>query len=296
MKRSLLLFCALSVMLLPALALKAQVTTGAMSGLVADKAGKPMTGVRVMATHEPSGTKYGSITGSTGRYNIPGLRTGGPYTVQVSAVGMKTEKYSDIFVKLGETYVLNSKLDEGEVKLSEITVISQKGAVMSSERTGAATTINREVINSVPTISRNIIDFTKVTPQANGRSFGGQDNRMNNLTIDGSVFNNSFGLSGENNECGGIYQIARPKVNMCYPPLRWQTYDVDFTAAKYDAAGKKTSDATATIRHNGVVIHKDLVFPKATPGREGEANSPGAIFLQDHGNPVAFRNIWIVEK
>lgn len=106
----------------------------------------------------------------------------------------------------------------------------------------------------------------------------------------------SFGLSGENNECGGIYQIARPKVNMCYPPLRWQTYDVEFTAAKYDAAGKKTSDATATIRHNGVVIHKDLVFPRATPGRENEANSPGALFLQDHGNPVAFRNIWVVEK
>lgn len=106
----------------------------------------------------------------------------------------------------------------------------------------------------------------------------------------------SFGLSGENNECGGIYQIARPKVNMCYPPLRWQTYDVEFTSAKYDAAGKKTSDARATIKHNGVVIHNDLVFPKATPGRENEGNSPGAIFLQDHGNPVAFRNIWIVEK
>jgi len=106
----------------------------------------------------------------------------------------------------------------------------------------------------------------------------------------------SFGLSGENNECGGIYQIARPKVNMCYPPLRWQTYDVEFTSAKYDAAGKKSSDARATIKHNGVVNHNDLVFPKATPGRENEGNSPGAIFLQDHGNPVAFRNIWIVEK
>jgi hypothetical protein len=106
----------------------------------------------------------------------------------------------------------------------------------------------------------------------------------------------SFGLSGENNECGGIYQIAKPKVNMCYPPLSWQTYDVDFTAARYDASGKKTADAKATIRHNGIVIHQDLVFPRATPGREGEANSPAGIYLQDHGNPVAFRNIWIVEK
>lgn len=196
MKRSLLLFCALSVMLLPALALKAQVTTGAMSGLVVMQDGKPLTGARVVAIHTPSGTKYGSITGPTGRYAVAGLRTGGPYTVEISAIGMKTAKFGDITIQLGQTYVLDAKLQEGEVKLSEIVVTSKKGSVLSNERTGAATNINKDVINAVPTLNRNIIDFTKVTPQANGRSFGGQDNRMNNLTIDGSVFNNSFGLSG----------------------------------------------------------------------------------------------------
>ncbi len=77
----------------------------------------------------------------------------------------------------------------------------------------------------------------------------------------------SFGLSGENNECGGIYQIAKPAINMCYPPLVWQTYDIDFTAAKYDATGKKTTNARVTIKHNGVVIHKDLELPHGTPAR-----------------------------
>lgn len=106
----------------------------------------------------------------------------------------------------------------------------------------------------------------------------------------------SFGLSGENNECGGIYQIAAPKVNMCFPPLQWQTYDIDFTAAKYDDAGNKTTNARVTIRHNGVVIHENLELPRQTPGKDTEANSPGALYLQGHGNPVVYRNIWVVPK
>jgi hypothetical protein len=106
----------------------------------------------------------------------------------------------------------------------------------------------------------------------------------------------SFGLEGEDNECGGIYSIAKPAVNMCFPPLAWQTYDIDFTAARYDANGNKTSNARATIKHNGVVIHDDLELPHGTPGRYAEGPEPESIFLQDHGNPVVFRNIWVVVK
>lgn len=106
----------------------------------------------------------------------------------------------------------------------------------------------------------------------------------------------SFGLEGENNECGGIYQIAKPLVNMCLPPLTWQTYDIDFTAAKYDASGKKTANARATIKHNGVVIHDNLELPKGTPGKNPEGPGPDVIYFQGHGNPVVYRNIWIVEK
>ncbi len=106
----------------------------------------------------------------------------------------------------------------------------------------------------------------------------------------------SFGLKGENNECGGIYQIAEPDVNMCFPPLSWQTYDIDFTAARYGDDGKKTANARITVRHNGVVIHDDLELPHGTPGYHEEGPGPDVLFLQDHGNPVAFRNIWVVEK
>lgn len=106
----------------------------------------------------------------------------------------------------------------------------------------------------------------------------------------------SFGLEGEDNECGGIYSIAKPVVNMCYPPLAWQTYDIDFTAARYDDSGQKAKNARVTIKHNGVVIHNDLELPHGTPGFRAEGSEPDAIFLQDHGNPVVFRNIWVVEK
>ncbi len=105
----------------------------------------------------------------------------------------------------------------------------------------------------------------------------------------------SFGLTGENNECGGIYTVAKPIVNMCLPPLSWQTYDVEFRCARFDDAGKKTEDAVTTIKHNGVVIHDKLNL-KATPGGGQNEEKPGALYFQDHGNPVHFRNVWIVEK
>lgn len=105
----------------------------------------------------------------------------------------------------------------------------------------------------------------------------------------------SFGLKGENNECGGIYTIAKPKVNMCFPPLSWQTYDADFTAATW-AEGKKTANAKVTIRHNGVVIHEQQEIPKNTGGGKEESAEPSEFYLQDHGNPTFYRNIWVLEK
>ena len=105
----------------------------------------------------------------------------------------------------------------------------------------------------------------------------------------------SFGLEGENNECGGIYSIARPKVNACFPPLTWQTYDIDFTAPQYDG-DRKVKNARVTIRQNGIVIHDNLELPKGTPGKNPEGPGPDVIYLQGHGNPVVYRNIWLVRK
>jgi hypothetical protein len=106
----------------------------------------------------------------------------------------------------------------------------------------------------------------------------------------------SFGLEGENNECGAIYTIAKPAVNMCFPPLSWQTYDIDFTAARYGDHSNKTRNARVTIKHNGIVIHQNLELSSSTPGQHPEGPEHDSLFLQNHGNPVVFRNIWVVDR
>ena len=106
----------------------------------------------------------------------------------------------------------------------------------------------------------------------------------------------SFGLEGKYNECGGIYKVAAPRVNMCYPPLTWQSYDVDFTAARFDENGQKLKNAVISVRHNGVVIHENLEIPNKTGGGGPEDPSRGPLYLQGHGNPVVYRNIWVLEK
>jgi mono/diheme cytochrome c family protein len=106
----------------------------------------------------------------------------------------------------------------------------------------------------------------------------------------------SFGLEGKDNECGGLYTIKAPDVNMCFPPLSWQTYDVDFTAARWKD-GKKTANARVTVKHNGIVVQQDVELPKTTTGApSAESPEPGPIYLQDHGNPVRYRNIWVLPR
>jgi hypothetical protein len=107
----------------------------------------------------------------------------------------------------------------------------------------------------------------------------------------------SFGLSGEKNECGGIYSVAQPMVNMCYPPLTWQTYDIDYTAPRFDEQGMKLSDATLVVRHNGVLIHDGVKVPHCTTAAPISKEGPrGYLHLQNHGNPVRYRNFWVLRK
>ena len=108
----------------------------------------------------------------------------------------------------------------------------------------------------------------------------------------------SFGLEGKDNECGGIYSVKAPDVNMCYPPLSWQTYDIDFKAAKFDDQGKLVTNPRMTVRHNGVIVHNDVELPgerSTTAAPVGPGAESGPVFLQNHGCPLRYRNVWVVE-
>ncbi|MCE9565237.1 MAG: DUF1080 domain-containing protein [Planctomycetes bacterium] len=104
----------------------------------------------------------------------------------------------------------------------------------------------------------------------------------------------SFGLNGENNECGGIYTQHKPSVNMCYPPMSWQTYDIEFAPAQFGEDGKKAKNGRATIYHNGVKIHDNIEFPKECPGGQPEKAEAGPFQFQNHGDPVVYRNVWVL--
>jgi len=135
---------------------------------------------------------------------------------------------------------------------------------------------------------------TPFMPQANGQARGNSgvylQGRYEIQVLD------SFGLAGADNECGGIYEVAAPAVNMAFPPLAWQTYDIDFVAARFDAAGSKLANARVTVRHNGVTIHQDQEIPEPTGLGNAEDASPGTLDLQDHWNPVFYRNVWLEKR
>ena len=171
---------------------QAQVTTSSISGRISAADGEYLPGATVSAVHEPTGTQYGTVTSADGSYNLSNLRVGGPYSLTVSFVGFTSKVDNGITLQLGEKFVYNVTLAEEGKQLQEIVITSN--SLLNDRKTGASTNVSRQQLESLPTISRSLQDFTRLTPQVNGSSFGGSNNRYNNITIDGAVNNDVFGL------------------------------------------------------------------------------------------------------
>ena len=178
-----------------AVSASAQITTSAISGKVTDKAGESVPGATVVAVHAPSGTQYYAVTNEEGRFFVNGLRSGGPYTIEVNCLGYHSVKYSDVALSLAEVFNINPILADDTELLNEAIVISDIASKFSSEKTGAATNISNRFMSNMPTVTRSISDIAKLSPYANGMSFAGGDGRSTNFTVDGANFNNNFGLS-----------------------------------------------------------------------------------------------------
>ena len=156
--------------------------------------GEPVIGATVQAVHEPSGTRYTTVTNVDGRYAIQGMRVGGPYKVSVSYIGYNKKEFTGITLQLGETYNLNAKMSEDASQLEEV-VVSAHASKFAGEKTGASTNISQVQMQTIPTISRSISDLARLSPYANGMSFAGGDGRSTNFTLDGANLNNNFGLT-----------------------------------------------------------------------------------------------------
>ncbi len=243
-------YLSLIIALFAALSLNAQVTSGTITGSVKDNSGKALAGATVQVVHEPSGTKYKTVTTTEGIYNLPALRIGGPYKLTISYVGYTQQEVTDIFVQLGDPTKIDISMLDAKSQLTEVVVAgSRKGALISKDRKGTSTNFGRKVIAALPTLSRSFTDITKYTPQSNGTSFAGQDNRFINLTIDGSIFNNSFGLQalpGSQTNSAPISLDAIEEITVNISP--YSVKEAGFTGAGISAV---TRSGTNTLHGSG---------------------------------------------
>lgn len=227
-----------------------QVTTSNIRGTVLDDQQTPLFGANVVAVHTPTGTRYGAITNEEGRFNLLNLRVGGPYEVTISYVGFKSSVRNDIFLTLGKTFNYNVQMASESQALDEVVLVSDQTGTFGTDRTGAETSVGRRELTRLPTITRSAQDFTRLEPTSDGNSFGGRNAQYNNFSLDGSIFNNPFGLDaatpGGQTNAQPISLDAIDQIQVSLAP-----YDVTqagFTGAAVNAVTKSgTNEVKGTV-------------------------------------------------
>ena len=278
---------------LPAASMAQGVTTAAVTGTVKDASGSVVPGVSVTAVHVPSGTRYESVSDADGHFFIPGMRVGGPYTVTAALQGFSNDERKDIMLSLGVTQTVDLALKVASVTATE-TVVGKVDPVFASNRTGAATAITRDQLAVLPTVSGRMNDITRTTPQfGGGGSFAGQDNRLNNITVDGSYFNNSFGLGGQPGDRTGVAPISLEAIEQVQVSVA--PYDV--RQGNFVGAGINTVTRSGTNSYTAAAYsryrNESFVGKNAGPN----AFNPGTFTTKNNGiwagGPIV-RNKWFI--
>ena len=297
------------------------VTRASLTGFVTDDTGEPLPGANVVAIHEPSGTEYGTSTRNNGIYTLQNLRIGGPYTVIATFIGFQEAREEDLFLSLGETQRLNIELTDEGVELEGVTVTAITDDVLNSERTGAATSVDPVEVARLPSIDRSTRDLIRTDPRNDGNlSFAGRSWLFNNLSVDGSYFNNPYGLD---DPAPGGQANAEPipfesieQVQVSIAP-----YDVrqgGFTGANVNTVTKSGSNTFSgsaytfyrdenlqgnTVSGNEVIANPDLAFNQTgftlsgpivedklfffVNGELSRRDDPGTDFVADTDGTVA---------
>ncbi len=261
------------------------VTTATFSGFVKDGKGgvgpeavkgasnAGLPGANIVAVHQPTGAEYITVTRADGRFIIPNARVGGPYKITASFVGYETQVKENLYLELGNTTNVDFVLTESGTQLSEVVVTAAKDPVMNSERTGAATNISNQVITRLPTITRSFNDYVRMTPQANGNGFAGRSDGYNNITVDGALFNNAFGLSGT---VGGQTN-AQPISLDAVDQITTSVAPYDVTQGSFTGAGVNVVTRSGTNNVEGSVYYftKNQNF---VGSKIGDASNPYSNF------------------
>jgi Carboxypeptidase regulatory-like domain len=259
------------------------VTTGSLTGIVTDQGGAAVVGASVIAIHLPSGSTYEATTRADGRFAIPGMRVGGPYSVTVAYGGSGAAAFApvtqeDVTVNLGVSSDLTFTTQAISVQ-ETVTVTGRVDPVFSSSRTGAATSVDRSEIALLPTVSGRLGDVTRLTPQASNNGFAGNDNRMNNITVDGSSFNNSFGLGGQPGDRTGVAAISLEALEQ----IQVNVAPFDVRQGSFIGAGVNSVTRSGTNRLIGSAYHRfrdqDWVGTEA----KGRTVNPGTFTFRNSG-------------
>lgn len=257
---------------------QAQVTTSSIRGTVLDDTGGGVPGATIIAVHNPTGTQYGTSTLASGKFNLANLRVGGPYTITITSVGFQSQEFSGVSLTLGQAFNLNASMKADVTELNEVVITADP--TFNNDRTGAAEAFNAESIRNMPTITRSASDVYRLTPSSDGNSFGGRNDQYNNFSLDGSIFNNPFGLDaatpGGQTNAQPVSLDAIEQIQVSIAP-----YDVTqsgFTGAAVNAVTKSgTNEFTGTVfgffRNDGLTGSKvsgtDIVVPELNQTQMG---------------------------
>lgn len=256
------------------------ITTAGINGLVANDKGEPLAGANVVVVHEPSGSQYGTTVNLAGAYNIPNMKVGGPYTVTVSFIGYGTQKEAEIFLSLGQTVRLNFKLVSEAIVMEALEVVAELDEVLNSDRTGAATFVNVNQVEQLPSIKRSTRDLFRLDPRNDGNfSFGGRNWLYNNISLDGSYFNNPFGLD---DPAPGGQTNAEPVPFDAVEQVQVSVVPYDVREGGFTGAGINTVTKSGTNQFKGSMysfVRNESLMGNTVAGSDVVAN-PDLVFNQ----------------
>ncbi|WP_317128673.1 TonB-dependent receptor [Subsaximicrobium wynnwilliamsii] len=273
------ILCLAVVLLISAASFGQGVTTASINGQITDANNEPLPGANVVAVHTPSGSTYGVAADFDGYYRMSNMRVGGPYKLTITYVGYQEFLKQDIYLQLGDSQQISVKLTEDASALDEVVITAQTNSLFDSGKTGAETTISNQQVTSLPTLSRGIADFVRLTPQAKVTgddviSIAGQNNRYNAIYIDGAVNNDVFGLApnGTNGGQTGVSPISLDAIESFQ--INVAPFDVRQSGFAGGSINAITKSGTNTFEGSAYSFYRDQSLAGKTPfdlaGEDGE--------------------------